>query len=156
MGAEVADDRVPPALRGRTELSCQVREVLDRIGERWSLAVLAELGPGTRRFGELRRSVPGISQRMLTSTVRTLERDGLVRRTVHPTVPPRVDYDLTELGRALLTTALPLLGWALDNAAAIGRARAEYDGRAAGGTAQSAAVTQRAARPAGTGCAAEQ
>lgn len=132
MGTESADDRVRAALRGRQAFTCQVRDVLDRIGDRWSLAVLAELGSDTRRFGELRRAVPGISQRMLTSTVRTLERDGLLRRTVYPTVPPRVDYALTDLGRALLRTALPLLGWALDNAATISRARAEYDGRGAG------------------------
>jgi DNA-binding HxlR family transcriptional regulator len=79
---------------------CRPREVLDRVGDKWSLLVIGLLSAGTRRFSELRRSVDGISQRVLTATLRGLERDGLVSRTVHPTVPPRVDYTLTPMGRA--------------------------------------------------------
>src|SRR2546421_2349465 len=79
-----------------------VREVLNRVGDKWSVLVVELLGDGTKRFSELRRSIEGISQRMLTLTVRGLERDGLVTRTVFPTVPPRVDYQLTAMGRTLL------------------------------------------------------
>src|SRR5215207_2908746 len=76
-----------------------VREVLSRVGDKWSVLVIAMLGQGTRRFSELQRSIDGISQRMLTLTLRQIERDGLVERTVYPTIPPRVEYSLTPLGR---------------------------------------------------------
>jgi DNA-binding HxlR family transcriptional regulator len=111
---------------------CRPREVLDRIGDKWSLLVIGLLGDGTRRFSELRRSMDGISQRMLTATLRGLERDGLVTRDVHPTIPPRVDYTLTPMGRALLDTARGLLDWAERHLHEIDAARAAYDRRSAG------------------------
>jgi DNA-binding HxlR family transcriptional regulator len=110
---------------------CRVREVLDRVGDKWSLYVIEMLGGGTRRFSDLRRMIDGISQRMLTVTLRGLERDGLVTRTVHPTVPPRVEYALTPMGRTLLDTACTLLRWANDHLPEIDAARAAYDRRAA-------------------------
>src|SRR5437762_4634157 len=79
-----------------------VREVLNRVGDKWSVQVIGVLGAGPRRFTELRKAIEGLSQRMLTLTVRGLERDGLVTRTFFPTIPPRVDYALTPLGRTLL------------------------------------------------------
>jgi DNA-binding HxlR family transcriptional regulator len=115
------------ALRHRDEKLCRVRDVLDRVGDKWSLAVINELGEGSRRFTEIRRGIPGISQRMLTSTVRMLERDGMLTRTVQPTVPPRVDYELTDLGRTFLQTAWSLLGWAFDHVDDIESARRRYD-----------------------------
>ena len=81
-----------------------VTEILSRVGDKWSVQVVVQLGEGPKRFNELRRSVTGISQRMLTLTLRSLERDGLVTRTVYPTIPPRVDYQLTGLGCSLLKT----------------------------------------------------
>src|SRR6476661_8836237 len=83
---------------------CEVRTILDRIADKWSLLVICVLADGVRRFGELRREIDGISQRMLTLTLRQLEREGLVTRTVFPVVPPRVDYELTQLGSTLLDT----------------------------------------------------
>lgn len=107
--------------------ACPVREVLSRIGDKWSVLVVAVLKDGPMRFSELRRSIDGISQRMLTMTLRGLERDGLVRRTVTPTAPPRVDYELTELGRTLLDPIMSLADWADKNRAAIQAARERYD-----------------------------
>jgi DNA-binding HxlR family transcriptional regulator len=112
-------------------MDCQVREVLDRVGDKWTLAVIHQLGPGTRRFTEIKRSIDGISQRMLTATLRSLERDGLVRRTVYPVVPPRVEYELTDLGQDLLKAAWSLIDWAFDHTAELNEARAAYDRRAA-------------------------
>jgi DNA-binding HxlR family transcriptional regulator len=111
--------------------NCRVREVLDRVGDKWSLYVIETLGGGTRRFRDLRRMIDGISQRMLTVTLRNLERDGLVTRTVHPTIPPRVEYALTPMGRTLLETVCALLRWADDHLPEIDAARAAYDRRAA-------------------------
>jgi DNA-binding HxlR family transcriptional regulator len=108
---------------------CRPREVLDRVGDKWSLLVIGLLSAGTRRFSELRRSVDGISQRVLTATLRGLERDGLVSRTVHPTVPPRVDYTLTPMGRALLDAVGTLLEWTERHLPQIDAARAAYDRR---------------------------
>jgi DNA-binding HxlR family transcriptional regulator len=110
---------------------CRPREVLDRVGDKWSLYVIALLGGGTRRFSDLRRMIDGISQRMLTVTLRGLERDGLVVRTVHPTVPPRVEYALTPMGRTLLDTVRTLVQWADAHLADIDTARAAYDRRVA-------------------------
>lgn len=110
---------------------CQLRGVLDRVGDKWSLYAITLLGGGTRRFTDLRRSIDGISQRMLTVTLRGLERDGLVTRTVHPTVPPRVDYALTPLGRTLLDTVSSLVHWANQHLPEIDAARADYDRRVA-------------------------
>jgi DNA-binding HxlR family transcriptional regulator len=116
----------------RGESAARAREVLDRIGDKWSMLVIQELGAGPRRFTELRRSVDGISQRMLTVTLRGLERDGLVRRTVHPVVPPRVDYEITPLGETLYVTVCELAGWADKHLVEIDRARSDYDDRLSG------------------------
>lgn len=109
--------------------ACRLRDLLDRIGDKWSLLVVELLGEGTRRFTELKRDIDGISQRMLTRTLRHLERDGLVRRTVHPVVPPRVDYDLTPMGTSLLEAIAPLVGWTRAHRKEIATARAVYDTR---------------------------
>mgnify|MGYP003578446073 CR=1 FL=1 len=101
--------------------------LLSRIGDKWTVLVVQTLGEGPRRFNELRREIPSVSQRMLTLTLRNLERDGLVSRPVTPTIPPRVDYELTELGQSLLKPILGLAGWALDNVDAIHAAQAQYD-----------------------------
>src|SRR5258708_17457624 len=92
-----------------------VREVLNRVGDKWSVLVVGLLGNGPRRFSELRRAIEGISQRMLTLTLRGLERDGLVTRTVEATIPPKVEYDLTKLGRTLLVPWHALEQWTLDH-----------------------------------------
>lgn len=110
-----------------------VSEVLARIGDKWTVLVVVVLGPGPRRFNEIRRSLGSISQRMLTLTLRCLERDGLVTRTVHPTIPPRVEYALTRLGRSLLEPVSHLSLWARRNRAAIVEARRRFDVAAAGG-----------------------
>jgi DNA-binding HxlR family transcriptional regulator len=91
---------------------CPAREILDRVGDKWSVLVIVLLGQRTHRFNELHRAVDGISQRMLTLTVRALQRDGLVSRTIYATVPARVDYELTELGRTLLVPLGALYDWA--------------------------------------------
>jgi DNA-binding HxlR family transcriptional regulator len=104
-----------------------VREVLNRIGDKWSVFVVVLLGKGTRRFSELRRMIEGISQRMLTLTLKGLERDGLITRTVYPTIPPRVDYQLTKLGRSLLLPIRELETWARNNRQKIQEARQKYD-----------------------------
>ncbi len=106
---------------------CPVRDILDRIGDKWSLMIVMQLSQGALRFSQLKRLVEGISQRMLTLTLRQLERDGLVSRTVTPTVPPRVDYDLTELGRTLLPSVTSLSQWAGENQKAIQQAREVFD-----------------------------
>jgi DNA-binding HxlR family transcriptional regulator len=123
------DESNPEMLRKRDDTVCRVREILDRVGDKWSLTVVAELGQGSRRFTELKRGIPGISQRMLTVTLRGLERDGLVNRTVYPVVPPRVDYELTDLGRTLLDRAWALMNWALVHMDDIDKARLDYDSR---------------------------
>lgn len=105
------------------------REVLTRVGDKWSVLVVVLLGDGAKRFNELKRGIDGISQRMLTLTLRGLERDGLVTRTVFPTVPPRVEYALTPLGGTLLKTMSELANWADKNREVIERARAEFDRR---------------------------
>jgi DNA-binding HxlR family transcriptional regulator len=116
-----------PTTRVEDTQACEVRDLLDRLGDKWSLLVVELLGGGTRRFSELRREIDGISQRMLTLTLRQLERDGLVTRTVHPVVPPRVDYELTALGASLLDAVAPLVAWARCHRDQIASARAEYD-----------------------------
>ncbi|HEY8474127.1 MAG TPA: helix-turn-helix domain-containing protein [Natronosporangium sp.] len=115
------------AIQPGVEAVRRARQILDRVGDKWSLVVVHQLGTATKRFTELKREIPGISQRMLTATLRMLERDGLVARTVHPVVPPRVDYALTPLGLSLLGTVCSLVGWAYTNAEAIEKARAAYD-----------------------------
>jgi DNA-binding HxlR family transcriptional regulator len=106
------------------------REVLNRVGDKWSVLVIALLGSGTQRFSELRRSIEGISQRMLTLTLRGLERDGLVTRTMFPTIPPRVDYALTPLGRTLLEPVRALSAWAEKHREEIQGARDAFDAKA--------------------------
>lgn len=104
-----------------------ISEVLDRVGDKWSVLVVATLGEGPKRFNELRRAIASISQRMLTLTLRGLERDGLVTRTMFPTIPPRVDYALTELGCSLLTPVNALGDWARQNRQKLEQARAKFD-----------------------------
>jgi DNA-binding HxlR family transcriptional regulator len=104
-----------------------VRGVLDRIGDKWSLMIIGSLNRGRLRFSALQAVIGGISQRMLTLNLRQLERDGLVSRTVYAEVPPRVEYELTELGRGLLVPALELVNWAADNSALIEKHREAYD-----------------------------
>ena len=106
-----------------------VAAVLSRVGDKWSVLVIMLLGDRPRRFNELKRMIGGISQRMLTLTLRGLERDGLVTRTVFPTIPPRVDYELTDLGRGLSKPVQALGKWAIDHKIEIEGARAKFDGR---------------------------
>ena len=124
-----------PRNRGRTgapsldEHCVAVREVLNRVGDKWSVLVIVLLGDGTKRFSELKRMIEGISQRMLTLTVRGLERDGLVERTVYATVPPRVEYALTPLGKTLIEPVTELARWAERHGREIQRARSAFDKR---------------------------
>ncbi|ANS68975.1 transcriptional regulator [Streptomyces lincolnensis] len=108
--------------------ACPVREVLDRVSGKWSVQILVAAAHGPIRFTELERGIEGISRRMLTLTLRNLERDGLVTRTVHPTVPPRVEYELTPVARELHETLQRLTDWAERNRVYIAEARAAYDG----------------------------
>ncbi|MGW0250141.1 winged helix-turn-helix transcriptional regulator [Nocardia goodfellowii] len=117
-----------------TRADCEVRQILDRIADKWSLLAIALLAGRTMRFTELRREIDGISQRMLTRTLRHLERDGLVRRTVYAVVPPRVDYELTPLGASLHETIQALVNWTESHQREIAAARTAYD------TAEAAAV----------------
>src|SRR3974390_3941852 len=104
-----------------------VSEVLSRVGDKWTVLVVSTLGDGPPRFNELRKALGSISQRMLTLTLRGLERDGLLTRTVYPSIPPRVDYELTRLGRSLLDPVSELGAWARKNRAAIVEARRKFD-----------------------------
>src|SRR5438270_13540580 len=106
-----------------------VSEVLSRVGDKWTVLVVTTLGDGPKRFNELRRALGSISQRMLTLTLRGLERDGLVSRTVFPTIPPRVDYELTDLGRGLSKPVEALGQWAIAHQAEIEKARTRFDAR---------------------------
>ena len=110
--------------------SCRkVSRVLARVGDKWSVLVVMQLGQGPRRFSELKRAIDGVSQRMLTLTLRGLERDGMVTRTVTPTIPPRVDYELTDLGRSLSAPVMALGLWARSHMAEIDAAQADFDRR---------------------------
>jgi DNA-binding HxlR family transcriptional regulator len=111
---------------------CPIREVLDRIGDTWSVLVIISLKAQPLRFNALRRSIEGISQRMLTVTLRSLERDGLVSRTVRPTTPPEVEYALTELGHSLAVPLAALGCWAAENRSVLRQAQAAFDGAAEG------------------------
>ncbi len=113
-----------------------VSEVLARVGDKWTVLVVSTLGDGPKRFNELRRALGSISQRMLTLTLRGLERDGLVSRTVFPTIPPRVDYELTTLGRSLLEPVSELGLWARRNRIAIQAARTRFDSGASAAAAR--------------------
>jgi DNA-binding HxlR family transcriptional regulator len=108
---------------------CEVRQILDRVADKWSLLAIALLEGRTLRFNELRREIDGISQRMLTVTLRQLERDGLVTRTVYPVVPPRVEYALTPLGQTLHSTIQALVTWTETHQDEVAAARAAYDAR---------------------------
>ena len=103
-----------------------VRQILNRVGDKWSILVIAMLDQGTRRFTELRREIEGISQRMLALTLRQLERDGLVERTVYPVVPPKVEYALTDLGSTLLESVRGLVSWAMEHRDQVAAARVAY------------------------------
>lgn len=139
-------DRHTAVTRTRSELGealcasssahdCGLRDIIDRVGDRWSMLVLAELVDGVRRFRELHRLIPGISQRMLTLTLRRLQRDGLVSRTAYATIPPQVEYTLTELGHTLTGPMRVLADWATEHGAAIAEARRRWD--AVGGRTES-------------------
>jgi DNA-binding HxlR family transcriptional regulator len=116
-----------PGHRPVRPAACLAREILDRVGDKWSVYIVAMLREQPRRFSELRRMIDGISQRMLTLTLRGLERDGLVTRTVHPTVPPSVEYALTTLGRTLIDPVLALVAWAEKNKGRIQQSRDRFD-----------------------------
>ena len=128
-------------IKRETENCRAVSDVLQRIGDKWTVYVVGLLSNGPMRFNEIRRAVDGISQRMLTLTLRGLERDGLVTRTVYPTIPPRVDYELTDLGRTLISILAPLGRWAVDNKYTVAEARARFDAKASDGS-QATAVKE--------------
>jgi DNA-binding HxlR family transcriptional regulator len=122
-----------------TSSDCRaVSSILARIGDKWSVLIVALLGDGPKRFNEIKRMVGGISQRMLTLSLRGLERDGLVTRTVFPTVPPRVDYELTPLGRSLWEPVAALGDWARAHQPEIAAARERFDARAEQASGESA------------------
>jgi DNA-binding HxlR family transcriptional regulator len=104
-----------------------ISTLLSRIGDKWTVLVVQTLGGGSKRFNELRREIPSVSQRMLTLTLRNLERDGLVSRTVTPSIPPRVDYELTELGQSLQKPICGLATWAMEHVDTIHQAQARFD-----------------------------
>ncbi|WP_431925890.1 winged helix-turn-helix transcriptional regulator [Nonomuraea jabiensis] len=122
------DDEV---IQWDTRADCDVRKILDRVADKWSLLVIALLDRRTMRFSELRRAIDGVSQRMLTVTLRQLERDGLVIRTVYPVVPPRVEYELTALGFSLHEVIKSLVVWTEEHQREISDARTAYDERTA-------------------------
>ncbi|MGY4750780.1 winged helix-turn-helix transcriptional regulator [Pannonibacter sp. Q-1] len=109
--------------------TCPVRHVLDGISDKWSILVMAALHQSSRRFSELRRDIPDVSQKVMTQTLRKLERNGLVERIVTPTAPPRVDYRLRPLGQSLFMRFSHLASWALEHRAEIEAARLEFDAR---------------------------
>ena len=127
MDATVSD---PGAFQHVTMQCRKVSAILSRVGDKWTVLVVMLLGGGPRRFNDIKRQVDGISQRMLTLTLRGLERDGLVRRTVTPTIPPRVDYELTPMGFSLLEPVQGLGAWAQAHIPAIEAARAAFDAKA--------------------------
>lgn len=122
---EVTAELEPCGAEGHPD--CGIRDVLDRIGDTWSVLVVVELASGPRRFSELQRAIDGVSQRMLTLTLRRLERDGLLSRSVHPSIPPQVTYTLTGPGRSLTHLVKALADWSLAHRPLIADARAAYD-----------------------------
>lgn len=112
-----------------TAPTCNIftRELLSRIGDKWSILIIAHLAEGPLRFNILRRTIGQVSQRMLTLTLRNLERDGLVSRTVFPSIPPRVEYELTPLGRTLMGPVMTLIDWSLIHQSEVEKARSEYE-----------------------------
>ncbi|MEU3688260.1 winged helix-turn-helix transcriptional regulator [Streptomyces narbonensis] len=127
--AGYGNDGDPDPFQWDTREDCEVRQILDRVADKWSLLVIALLDRRVLRFTELKREIDGVSQRMLTVTLRQLERDGLVKRTVHPVVPPRVEYELTPLGGTLHTTIRSLVTWTEQHQNEIAAAREEYDAK---------------------------
>lgn len=130
MTTSLVDKIAPEAQATKAPVTCDadlMRSVLARVGDKWSVVVICELGKGPRRFNELRRLAYPITQRMLSTTLRALERDGVVTRTVHPTVPPQVEYALAPAGRTLLTIVQDLAGWTEQNLEGIRASRAAYD-----------------------------
>jgi DNA-binding HxlR family transcriptional regulator len=124
----VVTTRAEPALIGDPyDAGCATRRILDRIGDRWTVLVVGVLGEGDARFSELRRRIQGVSQKMLTQTLRGLERDGLVRRTVYPQVPVRVEYALTDAGRTLLEPLRALQEWAIEHLGDVSASQDAYD-----------------------------
>ena len=122
---------LPPGWLDTPPEDCPARQAFDRVGDRWSMLVLAILAEQTHRFNQLRRRIPDLSQRVLTTTLRGLERDGLVTRTQYPTIPPQVDYRPTPLGRALLDAVRPVVAWSFARRDEIRAHRAAYDARKA-------------------------
>jgi DNA-binding HxlR family transcriptional regulator len=119
--------KLPPVQPGTDHARlCPVRDVLDRIGDRWSFLALLTLAHGTHRFTELNRAIGDVSKRMLAQTLRALEEDGFVTRTVHPTVPPKVEYELTRMGRSLVSQIEPLVKWADAHHDDVRKARKRY------------------------------
>jgi DNA-binding HxlR family transcriptional regulator len=119
----VADD-----MAHEGEANCKaLAQILDRVGDKWTIMVVGVLSHGPMRFNALQREIPGVSHRMLTMTLRGLERDGLVKRTAFATIPPRVDYELTPVGQSLTEPLLALAGWARGQQASIEAARAAFD-----------------------------
>ena len=116
-----------PGFERDSDGSCPIRDVLDRVGDTWSILVIINLQPAPMRFNALKRAIEGISQRMLTQTLRSLERDGIVERTVHPTVPPKVEYSLTPIGESLAATLGGLRAWAERNIEAVMSNRESFD-----------------------------
>jgi len=135
-------DRLPDA---NTEDCRAVSSILARVGDKWTVLIVVLLGDGPKRFNEIKRMVGGISQRMLTFTLRGLERDGLVTRTVFPTTPQRVDYELTKLGSTLWKAVEPLGGWAREHVSEILKSRNRFDEDVA--KSKSTLFKQRSARP---------
>jgi DNA-binding HxlR family transcriptional regulator len=116
------------------DATCPSRRVLDRVADKWVLLVVGCLETGTHRFSQLRNEIGGVSQKMLTQTLRSMERDGLVTRTVYAEVPPRVEYDLTKLGRSLIDAVLPIARWAETHTDAIAASHERFDATHAGAT----------------------
>jgi DNA-binding HxlR family transcriptional regulator len=119
--------KFPPIEQGSNNAeACPVRDILDRVGDKWSILILVTLSSGAVRFTVLKRLIGDVSQRMLAKTLRTLERDGYVFRKAYPTVPMKVEYSLTPLGKSLVDRMEPLIEWAADNHAKVRKARARY------------------------------
>jgi len=124
---ELTHSRVTACLSPEPGNPCPVRSILERVGDKWATQIVSQLAQGPVRFNDLKRQVDGISQRMLTETLRKLERDGLLTRTVYPTIPPKVEYTLTPLGQTLVPIIYQLVEWAKTNSQDIKNARERYD-----------------------------
>ena len=127
---DVTEDDVADMAEHLPGACAAVSSILSRVGDKWTVLVVMTLADGPMRFNELKRKIGGVSQRMLTLTLRGLERDGFVSRTMFPTIPPRVDYELTELGQSLRVPVADLGNWAFEHIAVVAEARAAFDARA--------------------------